>query len=94
MAGLRIIVEWCSAKIDILQKAVLKDNSSKPLVNFFEKQLQWMFCGRVASVKPAILLKSDFIYNYFSRIKTSGIEQLFSRIALAERFYSYHKRIK
>ena len=77
MAGLRIIVEWCSPKIDILQKAVLKDSSSKPLVNFFEKQLQWMFCGRVASVKPAILLKSDFIYNYFSRIKTSGIEQLF-----------------
>ena len=94
MAGLRIIVEWCSPKIDILQKAVLKDSSSKPLVNFFEKQLQWMFCGRVASVKPAIILKSDFIYNYFSSFKTSGIEQLFQRIALAERFYSYHKRIK
>ena len=36
-----------------------------------------MFFRKVANVKPAILLKNDFLRNYFSKIKTSGVEQLF-----------------
>ena len=35
--ALEAIVGWCSAKVGVLQKAILKCDSSEPLVRTFEK---------------------------------------------------------
>ena len=37
--ALEAIVEWCSAKVGVLRKAVLKCSSPEPLVNIFESSI-------------------------------------------------------
>ena len=66
-------VVGCSAKQDILQKAI-KCSSSEPLVKIFKKITVKMFFSRLASVKTATLLKSGFLHKYFLRIKISNAE--------------------
>ena len=65
---LEAVVEWCSAKLGVIQKAILKLNSSESLLKTSKKYMWRMFFSRVAGVNSATVLKNDFFYNYFSRI--------------------------
>ena len=71
--ALEAIVGWCSAKVGVLQKAILKCDS----LNLWSEPLKNNCKGYFSSVNPAMLFKDDFLHNYFSRIKTSGVDQLF-----------------
>ena len=75
--ALEAIVGWCSLKVGVLRKAILKYSSSEPLWKSLKKNCNGCFFSRIESVKPAALLKNDFLHNYLSRIKTSFVEQLF-----------------
>ena len=74
-------------KLGVLQKAVLfavlKCSFSTPLVNIFEKYLWWMFLPSSCKRKTSDFIKDLFLHKHFSKIKTSGVEQLFQRAALS-----------
>ena len=50
----KVIVEWCSAKVRVLQKAILKCS--------FSESMKDVFLSRVADVKPVTLSKNDFFH--------------------------------
>ena len=71
------IIVCYSAKLGVLQKAILRFNSSELLVKTFEKYLWNMFLWSSRRRETRNFIKKDFLQNYISRIKTSGVEQLF-----------------
>ena len=70
------IIVCYSAKLGVLQKAILRFNSSKLLVKTFQKYLWNMFLWLSRRCKTRNVIKKDFLQNYISRIKTLGVEQL------------------
>ena len=60
----KVIVEWCSAKVSVLQKAILKCSFSESLFKIFEKyhSMKDVFLSIVADVKPVTLSKNDFFH--------------------------------
>ena len=67
---------WFSAKVGVLQKAVLKYSSCRS--KSWKKPCEGCFSRRVAALKPATLSKNCFLHKYF-RTVLSGYFRTFQK---------------